>query len=500
MSAAVEHEWTEEELVEKVALFKNNPLGFVMFVFDWGHGDLEGQDGPDEWQRQFLIDLGEECTERGFDGVTSVLPVLMAVGSGHGIGKSALVAWLILWVMATRPHCRGTVTASTVTQLVTKTIPELAKWHGRCLVGHWFRLDSLKIVEKERPKHWRIDFQTARKENSEAFAGQHEVGSSSVYIFDESSGVPDEIWEVADGGLTDGEPMWFAFGNRTKPTGRFNECFTRFAHRWLGYTIDSRQAKMTNKAQIQRWADDWGEDSDFFRVRVRGLSPSQAPEQLISADDVKAARSRLPLADIREPLVMGIDVARYGADRSAIAFRKGNDARTHPTQIYRGISTMDLADAAAAFIRQLRVDIVFVDGGGIGGAVVDRLRQLGFDQVIEINFGGVSSDKEYYDKRTQMWGNLKMALQRDLAIENEDELQQDLLCQEYMIDRKTRKTRLVSKEDLHRLDANSPDWGDALALTFAMDVAHMVEGAGGAAGGAEGAARRATWHPHDNLR
>jgi len=428
-----------------------------------------------------------------------VLPVLMAAGSGHGIGKSALVAWLILWLMSTRPFCRGTVTASTVTQLTTKTIPELAKWHQRCLVGYWFKLDAMKMVAKASPKSWRTDFQTARKENSEAFAGQHEVGSSSFYIFDESSGVVDVIWEVAEGGLTDGEPFWFAFGNRTKPTGRFNQCFNKFAHRWLNYTIDSRTAKMTNKAQIQRWAEDWGEDSDFFRVRVRGMAPAQAPEQMISAETVAEARKRPALARIGEPLIMGIDVARYGSDRSAIAFRKGNDARTHESRIYHGISTMDLAQNAAAFIRELQVDVVFVDGGGVGGGVVDRLRELRFENILEVNFGGKSSDKEYYDKRTQMWGNLKMALQRNLAIEDSDELEADLLCQDYYIDSRTRRTRMISKEDIHRLDGLSPDWADALALTFAMDTAFMVEDAGGAAGGLAAAKNREAWHPHENI-
>ena len=139
----------EAELIDDIAQFINDPLGFVEYAFSWGSGELEGQSGPDVWQREFLEELGREVRERGFDGSASVLPVRMAVGSGHGIGKSALVAWVILWIMSTRPGCRGSVTASTVTQLQTKTIPELSKWTKRAINAHWFRVDTTKIIHVE---------------------------------------------------------------------------------------------------------------------------------------------------------------------------------------------------------------------------------------------------------------------------------------------------------------------------------------------------------------
>jgi len=282
MTAAPDYS-NDEEFEAWIASFWDNPLGFVEAVFDWGNGDLEDQEGPDVWQRRFLIDWGEEIQERGFMGKAPVLPIYMATGSGHGIGKSALVAWVILFIMSTRPMCRGTVTASTVTQLETKTIPELAKWKKRIVNSEWFRLDAQKIVEKKNAKQWRCDFQTARKENSEAFAGQHVIESTSFYVFDESSGVPDEIWEVAEGGLTDGEPMFFAFGNRTKPTGRFNDCFGRFSHRWLNYTIDSRTAKMTNKAQIQAWEEDWVRTQTSFVFEYSVLHPVKQPSSSLAS-------------------------------------------------------------------------------------------------------------------------------------------------------------------------------------------------------------------------
>jgi hypothetical protein len=487
----------ERELRELVASYAEDPYGFVLAAFRWGEGELAGQDGPDEWQRKFLIDWGDEIHERGFDGAKSVLAIRMAASSGHGVGKSCLVAWIVLFIMSTRPYCRGSITASTVTQLTTKTQPELAKWLRRCICGHWFRLDTTKIVAIESPEDWRADFITARKENSEAFAGQHNATSTSFYIIDEGSGVPDPIYQVAEGGLTDGEPMIFVFGNPTQPTGYFADIFKKFGHRWLTYRIDSRKARMTNKAQIQAWLEDWGEDSDFFRVRVKGEPPGAAAEQLISLDDVARARKRPARADVWEPLVLGVDVARYGNNRSVIAIRKGNDARTHPAQIYEQISTMELAARVVETANEFRADAVFVDGGGIGGAVVDRCEQLGLT-VIEVNFGGKSGDREFYDKRSEMWGRLRDAVKGRLAIEDSDELEQDLIAQEYLIDRRTRRTRLVSKEDLHRLELPSPDWGDALALTYAFPVSRAVAEAGHAGAGAM-RDRSAAYHPHDAL-
>ena len=123
-------------LADDCARFYADPLGWVMWAFDWGVGELEGFDGPDQWQIDWLTDVGQQVLERGFDGVSPVDPIRMATASGHGIGKSALTAWIILWIMSTRPHAKGVVTANTGDQLKTKTWGELGKWRARCLVGH----------------------------------------------------------------------------------------------------------------------------------------------------------------------------------------------------------------------------------------------------------------------------------------------------------------------------------------------------------------------------
>lgn len=464
-------------LADDVSAFYADPLGFVLYAFDWGHGELEGITGPDQWQEEYLSEIGRQIAERAFDGVNAVDAVRMATASGHGIGKSALTAWIILWVMSTRPMCKGVVTANTSAQLETKTWAELSKWAARCVTGHWFKVStgkmSMKIAHKDHPETWRCDAQTCREENSEAFAGLHAANSSPFYIFDEASAVPDKIWEVAEGGLTDGEPMWFVFGNPTRNTGRFRECFGRFKHRWVTRQIDSRTARMPNKDLIAQWVDDYGEDSDFVRVRVRGVFPRAGSCQLIPADIVEEARKRPSDSLMTDPLVVGVDVARFGDDQSVIRFRRGRDGRVYPTRRFRGIDTMQLAAQVAQVIADLNPDAVFIDEGGVGAGVVDRLRQLGHS-VIGVNFGAKSDSwpegMRCANKRAEMWVKLREWLTGGGCIEDSNDLAADLTAVEYGFTADNAYL-LEKKEDMKKRGLASPDDADALALTFAYPVA-----------------------------
>ena len=106
------------ELAEFVSTFYADPLGFVIACYPWGEpGPLRDATGPDEWQVQFLNELGAEVRKRAFNGINAVEPIRMAVASGHGIGKSTLVSWVVNWIMSTRPQAIGTITANTFVQL-----------------------------------------------------------------------------------------------------------------------------------------------------------------------------------------------------------------------------------------------------------------------------------------------------------------------------------------------------------------------------------------------
>ncbi len=304
----------ESALNDLVAECYADPLRFVRGAYPWGEpGPLEHETGPDVWQVEFLKNLGEQVKDRGFNGTEAALPIRNAVSSGHGIGKSALVAWLVDWIMSTRPNCRITVTANTNTQLDTKTWPSVAKWTGLCLTAHWFTLNSDVLYRNGHKKTWFCSRQTCDEKNSEAFAGQHEKQSTSAYLFDEASAIPDQIFEVAEGGLTDGEPMMFLFGNCTRSVGAFYRAvFGGERKRWVSTVVDSRTSRLVNQANIAEQIASYGEDSDWVRVRVRGIPPRASDVQFIDQQRVAEAQTREVVVLPDEPLLAGADLAWGG--------------------------------------------------------------------------------------------------------------------------------------------------------------------------------------------
>ena len=477
-------------LADDMGAFFYDPLGWVMYAFEWGYGDLEGYDGPDEWQRLELEAWGESIRANNFDGITPVDAYRSATSSGHGIGKSALSAWVTLYIMSTRPHSKGVVTSNTSDQLRTKTWGELGKWKKRCITGHWFEYNNgkgnMNMFHKEHKETWRVDGQTCREENSESFAGLHAANSSPWYLFDEASAVPDKIWEVAEGGLTDGEPFWFAFGNPTRNNGRFHDCFTRYAHRWKNKTVDSRKAKMTNKTLIGQWEKDYGEDSDFFRVRVRGMFPRASDLQLISSEWVANAMRCEPYYGMDDALVCGIDIARGGADNNVVRFRRGLDARSFPVIRVPGSESRDTTlfiAKAVTVIQELKPDAVFVDSTGVGGPVADQLRRLMPEMVvIDIGFANTAPDRHYANMRTYIWWRLRDMLKSGLAIEDDSALERELTSPEYTHNARD-QIQLEKKSEIKKRLGISPDDADALALTCAMPVSKVTHNQGTVGGG-----------------
>jgi hypothetical protein len=323
---------------------------------------------------------------------------------------------------------------------------------------------------------WFCSAQSCKEENSEAFAGQHAVDSTSFYIFDEASAIPEKIYDVAMGGLTDGEPMIFPFGNPTRSQGSFHRfTFGEERKRWNVRSIDSRNCKFSNKELIKEWEQDRGEDSDFFRVRVKGLPPRASDSQFIDADRVLEAQRREVYDMTDEPLIAGVDLAWGGEDSNVVRFRQGKNARFKPIRI-PGEQTRDssvmvvkLSDLLSEGYNGRKIHTMFIDSAGISGAVGSRLRQLGHSNVIEINFGADSPDSKYRFMRDFMWGRLKDWLLTG-AIDSDAQLEVDLNGPGYMLDNRVR-VQLESKKDMKKRGLDSPDSGDALALTFAQTVA-----------------------------
>jgi hypothetical protein len=482
----------EENLQADIAEFYNDPLGFVIYAYPWGEGELEQFNAPDQWQKDFLIDLGRSITDKKFDGFNPVKATQMAISSGHGIGKSALVAWTINWIMSTRPHCKGILTANTAPQLESKSWAEVIKWTKRCITAPWFAYTSgkgsMRLYHKDYKESWRCDAITCREENSESFAGQHAANSTPFYIFDEASAIPDTIWDVAEGGLTDGEPIWLAFGNPTRNKGRFFDSFHRLKHRWTTRQIDSRNCALPNKAQIQDWLEDYGEDSDFFKIRVRGLFPSKSTNQLIDSALIsqamktdatsKTADTNRALYDKNAPIILGVDVARFGNDSTVIVFRHGLNGQLFDPLIIRQQDTMQISAHVAKIINgthehcpSLKIDAVFIDGIGVGAGVVDRLKQLGYSNIFDVNSASrAHEEKRYTNKRAEMYARLKEWIKSGATLPDLPRLYQELTSIDYFFDRNNR-LQIQSKDEMKGQGLGSPDIADAYALTFAEIVA-----------------------------
>lgn len=471
-------EIAQETLWRKARSFKNDPLGFVRWAFPWGEpGPLANETGPDEVQEEFLTSLGNEVRARAFDGQTPVLPIRMCESSGHGTGKSAMGAWIGWWILSTRPYSIGTITAGTFQQLETKTWSAVQHWGRLCHTAHWFDIQSLGIFHKQYPETWKVTPATCKEESAQNFAGQHARNSSSWYLFDEAAEVPDEIWRVAEGGLTDGEPMFFAWGQPVKNSGQFYRiCFGEKRERWNHRNVDARLSRFTNKQLLAQWVEDYGIDSDFCRVRVLGLPPSASELQFIDKARIDEARQRKQVALPNDPLVAGFDVSGGGKAWNVIRFRRGLDGNPgiEPIRI-PGEKDPDRSQRLGICAELLRDDrperklaALFIDSA-FGAAIAVGLKDLGFSNVFEINNGSQSPDPHQANMRAFCWAKGKEWLLLG-GLRDDDELGSQLALPGYHIN-SSGKLVIESKKSLQDRGEKSPDDADAFLLTFSRTVA-----------------------------
>jgi hypothetical protein len=353
-------------------------------------------------------------------------------------------------------------------QLSTKTWREVALWHKRLLHKHWFKWSATKLWHVKDPEDWYMSAVPNSEHNSEAFAGLH--GRYKLIVFDEASAIPDKIWEVTEGAMTDPRSLWCVFGNPTKATGRFRDCFEKDKGRWITRHVDSRTAKMTNKAELTEWIKTYGIDSDFVKVRVLGQFPSQGMMQFIPTSLVDQAMLREIIYEAwcHAPIVIGVDVARFGTDQSCICIRQGR--KVHEIRKFREKNTMELASEVVKAIRDYHGAIaVFVDGVGVGAGVVDRLQQLGHN-VIEINGGAKAYDEvQFYNATAEQWHRMREWLRGADLPENDYQLRLALIGREFGFDDKERM-RMERKIDMSKRGLQSPDEADSLAHTFAEEL------------------------------
>lgn len=465
---SVEQLKVEIEIAIQVDSFKHDPLGYALYAFPWGEGPLKDK-SLRTWQKEKLGLLSELLQK---NAISVQEAVQLAISSGHGIGKSAFVAIVIMWAISTLEDARGVVTANTENQLKQKTWAELAKWHRMAKNTHWFEFTATAIYSKS-PKHektWRIDQVTWSLANTEAFAGLHNEGKRVLLIFDEASAIPDKIWEVSEGALTDEntEILWLCFGNPTRNTGRFKDCFARFKHRWHHDQIDSRTVEGTNKVQLQNWVTDYGENSDFVKVRVRGMFPSASLKQFISIEDVDKAFG----LELREdqynfaPKILTVDPAWEGDDEFVIAMRQGLKFKVIRT-IPKNDNDIQMASLIAAIEDEEKADAVFIDAG-YGTGIVSAGKTMHRDWML-VWFGEASNDPGCLNKRAEMWKLMRDWLKAGGSLPKDTQLHDEIIAPE-TVARMDGKIQIEAKKDMKSRGVPSPNRADALALSFAFPV------------------------------
>lgn len=464
----------DEQLIDDIAGFTHDPLAYALYAFPWGEdgSELAHAKGPRKWQ----ADAFREIRDHLQNPKTRHQPLMLARASGHGIGKSAFISMLINWGMATCEDCKVVVTANTENQLRTKTWPEIIKWSNLAITKPWFTTTATAMYSNDpgHDKRWRADAIPWSEHNTEAFAGLHNERKRIIVVFDEASNIADLVWEVAEGALTDEdtEIIWVAFGNPTRNTGRFRECFRKYRHRWKTAQIDSRTVEGTNKEQLQKWVDDYGEDSDFVKVRVRGIFPDASETQFIPTGLTDAALERVVTeAQVAHaPVIIGVDPAYSGADDAVIYLRQG----LHAKLLWRGNKTTDdliMAKRIADYEDQYKADAVFIDFGyGTG------LKSIGDGwgrSWILVPFGGGSTDPQMANKRGEMYNNAKTWLKMGGALD-ERETAEDLSAAEYRV-RVDGRIVLEEKGLIKDRIGRSPGCGDAFVLTFAFPVTKRMQ-------------------------
>jgi hypothetical protein len=476
----------EQELMARLwsPQIKDNPLAFVMLLFPWGvkGTPLEHFSGPRKWQREVLQDIANHIKQN--NGKIDFDTLREAVASGRGIGKSALVSWLVIWMLSTRIGSTTIVSANSESQLRKVTWAEITKWLAMGLNSHWFEVSATslqpakwltELVERDLRKgtrYWGVEGRLWSAENPDAFAGVHNMDGVLV-IFDEASGIDDAIWAVTAGFFTENTPnrFWFAFSNPRRNTGYFYETFHSKRDFWNTKVVDARTVEGTDKAVYQQIIDEYGPDSAQAHVEVYGQFPSAGDDQFIGANTVDEAMKRVKYQDMSAPIVIGVDPARFGADATVIAVRQGRDI----VKIirHRGDDTMTVVGYVIDAIEEYKPTLVVIDEGGLGAGIVDRLKEQRY-KIKGVNFGNKSKNPIMYgNMRAQMWGDMREWL-KTASIPNDRFLKTDLISP--MMKPDSRGTIfLESKKDMKARGLASPDAADAIAVTFAFPVAHRGE-------------------------
>lgn len=401
----------------------------------------------------------------------------VAIRSGHGVGKTALLAWLILWFLITRRPVRIPCTAPTSHQLGDVLWSEIAKWRRRLPAEHSAQLSVTgeHVYRADSRQECFAVARTARRDQPEAFQGFH--GENLLFVVDEASGVDDAIFEVGEGAMSTPGARAVLAGNPTRTSGYFFNAFHKDCDAWKTLRVACADSSMVAPRYAAGMARRYGADSNIYRVRVLGEFPTSEDDAVIPVELCESAvhRDVEPLAERR--IIWGLDVARFGADRTALAKRRGN-VLLEPVRYWRNKNLKASADEVAkeydACEDAERPFAIMVDSIGYGAGVADILRSMGLP-ARDVNVGNASETLRYDRLRDELWWRAREWLEtRTCVLPDDQDLIAELTLPKYSFTHDG-KIKVESKDDMKKRSVRSPDLADAFCLTLAWRADKIPE-------------------------
>lgn len=412
---------------------------------------------PDAWQAEVLNSLSKNPR--------------VAVRSGHGVGKTAVESWALLWFLATRPFPKVVATAPTVRQLYDVLWAEISKWLKRSeMLSDLFEWQKTFVRLRAAPERWFAAARTAAR--AENLAGFH--AHSILFILDEASGISDEIFEAVEGALTTPDAKILICGNPTRNDGFFKRAFFEDREIYQTFKVSSAESGRVSNEYCQRLIKTYGADSDVVRVRVFGEFPKGSADGLIALEHVEAAINREP--EMKGDLVIGVDVARQGNDSTVLIARLGDDVIKIQKWQHADLMTTcgRIFHAAKELMtrhKKGRVSIR-IDDDGLGAGVTDRLREVVAEKKLHAEItachnGGKARDSKYANFVTECYFALKERFEHGaITLPRDDELTAEITTRKYSLN-SSDKLILERKDEFKKRIGRSPDRADALALAFA---------------------------------
>lgn len=432
------------EIITKLAL---DPVLFVESMLDCK---------PEAWQKEVLESLLSDDK--------------IAIKSGHGTGKTALLSWIILWWLCTKIPTKIACTANSAHQLNDVLWSEISKWHRNLPDGFKnlfeFKSDKINLVGV---KDSFAVARTARREQPEALQGFH--SPNMLFIADEASGIDNIIFEVAEGSLSTKGAKVILTGNPTRSSGYFYDCFHTMKHRWKTFTVSCHDSQYVNPSFIADMAKKYGEDSNVFRIRVLGEFPESNDDAIIPLHLISEATAR-DVDPSTDDVIWGLDVARHGNDRTALAKRQGNTL-LEKIKTWKNKDLMETVGIVVSEYEALpyskRPTEILIDSIGLGAGVADRLQEMNLNcQITAVNVAELPSMQDKYMRlRDELWFLVREWFEsRDVKIIDDEELIAELTTPSFSF-MSNGKIKVESKEQMKKKGHNSPDLADALCLTFA---------------------------------